>query len=161
MGEWQRWRETHPLAPLLPLAYTLIFRVLLPSGIRWIWKLLRLIAFAILLIPAWISIFWFYLRSENIKRNVRYGPNPRNYLDIYYPDHIMGGERAPVLIFITGGAWIIGYKAWGCLLSKILMEMGIVCVNPDYRNFPQVSIYLLLFSNFNLIVLFFNYRVIF
>lgn len=135
--EWQRWRQTHPLGPLLPLAYTLIFKMLLPSGISWMWMLLRLIVFAICLIPAWISIGWFYFRSENIKRNVCYGPNARNYLDIYYPNQVLAGKKAPVLIFITGGAWIIGYKAWGCLFSKILMNQGILCVNADYRNFPQ------------------------
>lgn|SRR3990167_10465824 len=138
MGEWKTWRETHPLKPLLPLAFKLIFKILLPSGLKWIWMLFRLICFAAVLAPAWISLGWFYLTSENIRRNVRYGKNPRNNLDIYYPNIVLSGRPCPVVVFISGGAWIIGYKAWGALLSKVLIQMGIVVVNPDYRNFPQV-----------------------
>ncbi|TYZ60469.1 hypothetical protein PybrP1_003365 [[Pythium] brassicae (nom. inval.)] len=45
--------------------------------------------------------------------------------------------RYPVVVFFTGGAWIIGYKAWGALIGKVLSAFGIVVVTPDYRNFPQ------------------------
>lgn len=43
----------------------------------------------------------------------------------------------PVVIFVTGGAWTIGYKAWGALLAKRLCEKGILVACLDYRNFPQ------------------------
>lgn len=46
-------------------------------------------------------------------------------------------KNHPVVVFLTGGAWIIGYKAWGTLLGRALSAMGIVVVMPDYRNFPQ------------------------
>jgi hypothetical protein len=39
----------------------------------------------------------------------------------------------------TGGAWIIGYKAWGALLAKRLSLAGAVVCCLDYRNFPQVQ----------------------
>ncbi|KAH8956523.1 hypothetical protein BDL97_07G043100 [Sphagnum fallax] len=39
--------------------------------------------------------------------------------------------------FIQGGAWIIGYKAWGTLLGQQLVERDIIVVCIDYRNFPQ------------------------
>ncbi|XP_031383958.1 probable isoprenylcysteine alpha-carbonyl methylesterase ICMEL2 isoform X1 [Punica granatum] len=42
--------------------------------------------------------------------------------------------------FITGGAWIIGYKAWGSLLGQQLTEKGIIVACIDYRNFPQGTI---------------------
>ncbi|XP_031383959.1 probable isoprenylcysteine alpha-carbonyl methylesterase ICMEL2 isoform X2 [Punica granatum] len=35
--------------------------------------------------------------------------------------------------FITGGAWIIGYKAWGSLLGQQLTEKGIIVACIDYR----------------------------
>jgi acetyl esterase/lipase len=38
----------------------------------------------------------------------------------------------------AGGAWIIGYKAWGALLAKRLSLAGAVVCCLDYRNFPQV-----------------------
>ncbi|GBG60686.1 hypothetical protein CBR_g12422 [Chara braunii] len=46
-------------------------------------------------------------------------------------------ERRPVVVFVTGGAWIIGYKAWGALLGRTLSERGVVVACLDYRNFPQ------------------------
>lgn len=47
---------------------------------------------------------------------------------------------APVVIFITGGAWSIGYKAWGALLGLGLSAHGILVASVDYRNFPQGSV---------------------
>lgn len=44
--------------------------------------------------------------------------------------------RAPVVVFYTGGAWIIGYKMWGSLLARALTAAGIVVVIPDMRNYP-------------------------
>ncbi|XP_039043600.1 probable isoprenylcysteine alpha-carbonyl methylesterase ICMEL2 [Hibiscus syriacus] len=42
--------------------------------------------------------------------------------------------------FVTGGAWIIGYKAWGSLLGLQLAERDIIVACIDYRNFPQGTI---------------------
>lgn len=46
----------------------------------------------------------------------------------------------PVVAFVTGGAWIIGYKGWGALLGRRLAERGIIVACIDYRNFPQGTI---------------------
>jgi prenylcysteine alpha-carboxyl methylesterase len=46
----------------------------------------------------------------------------------------------PVVVFYTGGAWIIGYKMWGALLARALTAAGILVVIPDYRNYPLVSV---------------------
>ena len=37
----------------------------------------------------------------------------------------------------AGGAWTIGYKAWGSLLGRRLSKHGVLCYCIDYRNFPQ------------------------
>ena len=69
-------------------------------------------------------------------------------MDIYIPPTSQLGEdckgghekkkaKAPVFIFVTGGAWMIGYKAWGALFGKVLAQCGVLVVAPDYRNFPQ------------------------
>lgn len=64
---------------------------------------------------------------------------PRNLLDVYVPyRHWFNNGPVPVLVFITGGAYIIGYKAWGALLARRLSRMGVLVVCLDYRNFPQV-----------------------
>lgn len=44
------------------------------------------------------------------------------------------------MIFVTGGAWVIGYKAWGALLARQLAERNIIVACIDYRNFPQGSV---------------------
>jgi len=46
----------------------------------------------------------------------------------------------PVVIFLTGGAWSIGYKAWGALLGLGLSAHGVLVLSVDYRNFPQADI---------------------
>ena len=38
----------------------------------------------------------------------------------------------------AGGAWTIGYKAWGSLLGRRLSKHGCLVCCLDYRNFPQV-----------------------
>ena len=51
-----------------------------------------------------------------------------------------GTDGAPVLIFCTGGGWMIGYKMWGALLARALTATGIVVVIPDMQNYPFVYI---------------------
>ena len=41
-------------------------------------------------------------------------------------------------VWAPGGAWTIGYKAWGSLLARRLSKQGVVVACLDYRNFPQV-----------------------
>ncbi|KAL8171549.1 hypothetical protein V2J09_023353 [Rumex salicifolius] len=65
-------------------------------------------------------------------RSVIYGDQPRNRLDLHLPTNC---GKKPVVVFVTGGAWIIGYKAWGSLLGKQLAERGIIVAN-----FPQGTI---------------------
>ena len=50
-----------------------------------------------------------------------------------------GGRGCPVVIFVSGGAWIIGYRMWGFLLGLALQRAGVLCVCVDYRNFPQAG----------------------
>jgi len=49
-------------------------------------------------------------------------------------------KKKPVLIFFTGGAWMIGYKAWGAFVAKVFAAMGVMVVVPDYPNYPQVTV---------------------
>eukprot|EP00511_Aplanochytrium_stocchinoi_P009954 CAMPEP_0204863604 /NCGR_PEP_ID=MMETSP1348-20121228/3435_1 /ASSEMBLY_ACC=CAM_ASM_000700 /TAXON_ID=215587 /ORGANISM="Aplanochytrium stocchinoi, Strain GSBS06" /LENGTH=452 /DNA_ID=CAMNT_0052013983 /DNA_START=378 /DNA_END=1736 /DNA_ORIENTATION=+ len=116
----------------------------------WIWNLSRLLAFVVLLIPAWIQMVGYYFTNSRIIRDVRYGDKARrNRLDIYLPtdQHIHDAyrdprRRCPVLVFIPGGAWIIGYKAWSALMGKMLMSgtKKVIFVSLDYRNFPETDV---------------------
>ena len=72
---------------------------------------------------------------------MRFGTAPRNLMDIYFPPttNERVGKR-PVVLYVTGGAWIIGYKAWGALLARALARAGVITVSPDYRNWPMVCV---------------------
>ncbi|PNY03198.1 isoprenylcysteine alpha-carbonyl methylesterase ICME-like protein, partial [Trifolium pratense] len=124
-------------------------------GYRWITKLLALGCYAMLLMPGFLQVAYCYFFSNKVKRSVVYGDQPRNRLDLYLPADV--SKPKPVLVFVTGGAWIIGpynstsvsllslpisavYKAWGSLLGFQLAERGIIVACIDYRNFPQGTI---------------------
>ncbi|KAG2496886.1 hypothetical protein HYH03_005285 [Edaphochlamys debaryana] len=119
-------------------------------GLGWKWsvQLLRLELYAILLLPGFIQMIVFYVLSPRVQRSIVYGSKPRQRLDLYYPPAALapGGTRLrdldhtaqfPVVIYVTGGAWTIGYKAWGALLARRLSDQGVLVACLDYRNFPQ------------------------
>lgn len=116
----------------------------------WVYMLGRLMLFVVVLLPGFLVMALYYARHP--VRNVRYHsgpgrPSSRHLLDVYLPV-AKGGEegedvgtgKAPVLVFLTGGAWIIGYKMWGALLGRALCPHGVMVVIPDYRNFPQADV---------------------
>ena len=122
----------------------------LGSRALWVWMAIKFFLYVVLLsVPLWRAMFVFFI-SDYIKRGIRYGPNGRNLLDIYFaspssakyhePKYRKGEKKYPVAIFLTGGAWIIGYKAWGAFMGMLLAQLGVIFVSPDYRNFPQVKI---------------------
>lgn len=107
-------------------------------GYRWISKFLALAFYAMLLMPGFLQVGYYYFFSKQVRRSVVYGDQPRNRLDLYLPVNCDG--RNPVVAFVTGGAWIIGYKAWGALLGRRLAERDVIVACIDYRNFPQGTI---------------------
>eukprot|EP00644_Phytophthora_capsici_P018427 jgi/Phyca11/511502/fgenesh2_kg.PHYCAscaffold_87_\ len=129
---------------------------------RWILCALRLISFVLLLLLPIVKVAFYWFMDENVHKNIIYGLNRRNLLDVYtVPQTKKEAEtelssrkprsasttstasasfteaRYPVVVFVSGGAWIIGYKAWGALMGRVLASLGVVVVMPDYRNFPQ------------------------
>lgn len=107
-------------------------------GYRWISRFLALSCYAVLLMPGFLQVGYSYYTSRQIKRSIVYGDQPRNRLDLYLPKDSDGPK--PVVAFVTGGAWIIGYKAWGTVLGLQLADKGIIVACIDYRNFPQATI---------------------
>ncbi|WVZ78586.1 hypothetical protein U9M48_026276 [Paspalum notatum var. saurae] len=117
---------------------TLILLRYLGIGYRWIRQFLALCCYTFLLMPGFIQVVYYYFFSSQVHRSVVYGDQPRNRLDLYIPTSTTGLK--PVVAFVTGGAWIIGYKGWGALLGRRLAERGIIVACIDYRNFPQGTI---------------------
>ncbi|XP_038719100.1 isoprenylcysteine alpha-carbonyl methylesterase ICME-like isoform X2 [Tripterygium wilfordii] len=107
-------------------------------GYRWMTRLAALACYAMLLMPGFLQVAYYYFFSSQVRRSIVYGDQPRNRLDLYLPTKI--NEPKPVVAFVTGGAWIIGYKAWGSLLGQQLAERDIIVACIDYRNFPQGTI---------------------
>ncbi|XP_065633262.1 probable isoprenylcysteine alpha-carbonyl methylesterase ICMEL1 [Quercus suber] len=104
-------------------------------GYKWITRFLALSCYSFLLFPGFFQVGYYYFFSSQVRRSIVYGDQPRNRLDLYLPKN--NDSPKPVIAFVTGGAWIIGYKAWGCLLGQQLSERDIIVACIDYRNFPQ------------------------
>ncbi|PIN07459.1 Arylacetamide deacetylase [Handroanthus impetiginosus] len=122
------------------LVTRLSFKLLryLGVGYRWITRFLALGCYSFLLFPGFFQVGYYYFFSGQVRRGVVYGDQPRNRLDLYLPKNSEGPK--PVVAFVTGGAWIIGYKAWGSLLGQQLSERDVIVACIDYRNFPQGTI---------------------
>ena len=136
-----------------------LLKFLICGTSTWVVMAIRLVLFATFLLSGWYGMCKYWLFSPLIVRNVEYGlgAKKRNLLDIYLPnpkspfssntsnetDNVQQDQPppqradAPVVIFVTGGAWIIGYKLWGAFIGRGLSSMGILTIVPDYRNFPQ------------------------
>ena len=70
------------------------------------------------------------------QRNIPYGTDPRNALDIYRPRDQSG--LAPVVVFFYGGSWNSGSRQDYAFVGEALAARGIVAVLADYRLYPQV-----------------------
>ena len=127
-------------------------------------RFLRLLLFVVFLLPAFIVFLWHYVTCDRIaayygtqcRRNEEEVDGcsscndpflSRHYLDIYgsktascKQQSSLSDNKKPVVIFLTGGAWIIGFRMWGTLLARALVPFGVLVIIPDYRNFPRVNI---------------------
>jgi len=138
----------NPIHPNFSLGHTLTTLVRLTTDTAkfflfpgiWFFNFLRLVIFVIIMFPALFPVLLYYLWNDKILKNLVYGQKFRNQLDVYLPKTRDTDEKLPVVIFVTGGAWIIGYKLWGWLMGKAFHENGVICVCPDYRNFPQTDV---------------------
>ena len=121
-------------------------------------NLLRLILFVVCLLPGFTRFAWYYFVAAD-RISLHYmDESVRQRVDVYRTsrntnsqrqgklrrDTVLPGEEcsssAPVVVFCTGGAWMIGYKMWGALMARALTAAGVVVVIPDTRNYPMVSI---------------------
>jgi prenylcysteine alpha-carboxyl methylesterase len=114
----------------------------------------RLIVFITVLAPGWYHLLAYFLYDPHVVRNIPYtnkSITSRNYLDLYLPapdvtnpyqaiEQSTNGKKLPVVIFVSGGAWVIGYKMWSTLVARAMSALGTVVICPDYRNVPQGSI---------------------
>lgn len=70
-------------------------------------------------------------------RNVPYGPQARQTLDVYRPRN-PGTRPLPVIVFFYGGSWNSGEKRGYAFVGRALASRGFVVAIPNYRLVPQV-----------------------
>lgn len=113
---------------------------LLQGTNMWVIMTGRLFAFIGILMGGWLRMTVYYFFNKHIIRDIPYGTEGRNFLDIYLPMKRLPGVKVPVIILVSGGAWIIGYKLWNCLIARGVTYFGYIAVLPDHRNYPQGNI---------------------
>jgi acetyl esterase/lipase len=78
-------------------------------------------------------------RRYRVEKDISYGEfGKRNRLDIWRRQDLERDAKAPVLVQIHGGAWMMGQKeGQGEPLMAHLVQRGWVCVAPNYRLSPR------------------------
>ncbi|XP_034707999.1 isoprenylcysteine alpha-carbonyl methylesterase ICME-like isoform X2 [Vitis riparia] len=128
------------------LVTRLSFKLLryLGVGYRWMTRLVALGCYAMLLMPGFLRVAYYYFFSSQVRRSVVYGDQPRNRLDLYLPENNDGPK--PVVAFVTGGAWIIGNFPQGTIgdmVKDVSQGISFVCNNiAEYGGDPN-RIYLM------------------
>ena len=109
----------------------------------WALQAGRLTMFVIMLLPGMLPQGVRYCLSPHVW-STSYGDSVRHRLDVYEALGVdgtpidrkgddEGRAKVPIVVFVTGGAWIIGYRMWGMLMGFALQRRGIVCVCVDVR----------------------------
>ena len=78
-------------------------------------------------------------RRFALDADLAYGPAGRaNHLDVWHRADLPRDARAPVLLQMPGGAWIVGSKQGQAYpLMSHLVERGWICVAMNYRHSPR------------------------
>lgn len=90
--------------------------------------------------PAGVNKIYAQLRAQmptdGVKKtlNIPYGPADAQKLDLYEP--VTPVTKAPVLIFVHGGAFIGGSKSSYDNIGYYMARHGVIAVLPDYRLAP-------------------------
>lgn len=75
-----------------------------------------------------------------VEKDIAFGNNPRNTMDIYYPkSKNEQTETTPVIVFIYGGSWNRGEKSEYEFVGRKLASLGYITMLPNYRVYPEVT----------------------
>lgn len=77
-------------------------------------------------------------RRKFVEKTVRYGPHRSNVADIWVRPDLPRDGKAPVLLQVPGGAWMIGMnRPQAYPLMSQLADHGWICVSIGYRISPR------------------------
>ena len=83
-------------------------------------------------------------RAKNTIRNIAYGPNTLQKLDVYLPQSNPPNQKlTPILIIVHGGAWHIGDKSHQGLIqhkATYWNQQGWIVISVNYRLVPKVTV---------------------
>lgn len=82
------------------------------------------------ILPTALFIFSFF-SGYGIHREVPYGEESQNTLDIYMPKNAEG-EKAGAVLFIHGGSWMGGDKKEEAIRCRILASRGYIAATMNY-----------------------------
>jgi acetyl esterase/lipase len=71
-----------------------------------------------------------------IERDISYGPEARQLLDLYLPEN----RFFPTLLFVSGGGWQQSSKAWVDEVGQALPQHGIAVALADHRLQPAATV---------------------
>lgn len=102
------------------------------------------------MIPFACSSYWHYQRlaadrggvAVSLTRDERYGPAPRNVLDVYRRKEARRAHQdttLPVVLFVHGGVWASGSKWHYAKMASRLAEEGITTCVCEYSLFPDTT----------------------
>jgi acetyl esterase/lipase len=81
-------------------------------------------------------LFASTLAAQDVKRDIPYGDQERQILDVYAPKDAKG---LPVVFWIHGGGWQVGDKSEVKEKPSAFVERGFVFVSTNYRLLPKVE----------------------
>lgn len=71
--------------------------------------------------------------------DIAYGLKERQKLDIYKPDSILKGQKAPLILFLYGGRWSEGDKSQYKFFADNFTKEGYIVALANYRHYPNVK----------------------
>jgi arylformamidase len=77
-------------------------------------------------------------RAQDVKRDLPYGDQPRQVLDVHAPPGKNRNAR-PVVVWIHGGGWQVGDKSDVQQKPSAFVDRGFVFVSTNYRLLPNVD----------------------
>lgn len=76
--------------------------------------------------------------AGRVGRDLAYGEDPRQRMDVYAPSQNAEAQSLPVLVFFYGGGWDSGARRLYGWAAQALAAQGFVVFSPDYRLVPKV-----------------------
>jgi acetyl esterase/lipase len=135
-----------------------LYELLMAAGLYlWVRTCGGIVLFSMVLLPGFLRMAKRIATEPDtvMVHDVPYGSERRQYVDLYLPQRGPGAARlaeakagaptakgatyAPVVLFLAGGGWTIGYKYWGAGVGFRLAARGALVVAADYRQFPQTN----------------------